>query len=403
MAVSYAIAYAATYAHDGLIGPPMVLTILADDGYYSRSEAPTNSNSRFSNFGVAIEEVNKTGLGSSAALVTAVVAAIVIHRAPIFKEALSGSIQERRDDARRKLHNLAQVVHCAAQGKIGSGFDIASAVYGSCKYRRFEPELLEKFGEPDSGRRLRVLVDEKLHSDSHYIWNYEIDDSVTIPRGLRLVMCDVDCGSKTPGMVRDVLKWRRNNQEAADALWAAIQEQNDALRDGFIRLDLRVRHLPNEYFAGPNLLVHHVSIENFARPNFGISDMPIVDDTKGYRRLHETILQMRKLTREMSRQAGVPIEPEEQTRLIDACSELKGVIGGVVPGAGGYDAVAFLVEDREDVVMRLGEFLEGWDFSTEESRARGSKGKVRLLGVRGEREGLRVESVDSEQYGTWFD
>ena len=32
--------------------------------------------------------------------------------------------------------------------------------------------------------------------------------------------------------------------------------------------------------------------------------------------------------------SGVPIEPDEQTRLLDACLEIPGVIGGGVPGGG---------------------------------------------------------------------
>lgn len=32
---------------------------------------------------------------------------------------------------RRVVHNLAQLVHANAQGKIGSGFDVAAAVYGA--------------------------------------------------------------------------------------------------------------------------------------------------------------------------------------------------------------------------------------------------------------------------------
>lgn len=34
----------------------------------------------------------------------------------------------------------------------------------------------------------------------------------------------------------------------------------------------------------------------------------------------------------MGEQAGVPIEPDEQTRLLDACIKQPGVIGGGVPG-----------------------------------------------------------------------
>lgn len=50
------------------------------------------------------------------------------------------------------LHNLAQYVHSLAQGKIGSGFDVSAAVFGSQTYRRFAVEclgdLLEKGTAP---------------------------------------------------------------------------------------------------------------------------------------------------------------------------------------------------------------------------------------------------------------
>ncbi|KXN90597.1 Phosphomevalonate kinase [Leucoagaricus sp. SymC.cos] len=52
--------------------------------------------------------------------------------------------------------------------------------------------------------------------------------------------------------------------------------------------------------------------------------------------------------RQMGVLAGVPIEPPEQTKLLDTCVALAGVIGGGVPGAGGYDAVWLLVCDPVD-------------------------------------------------------
>jgi phosphomevalonate kinase len=48
----------------------------------------------------------------------------------------------------------------------------------------------------------------------------------------------------------------------------------------------------------------------------------------------------------MSKLAGVPVEPEAQTRLLDACGQLPGVVIGGVPGAGGFDAIFLLVIDR---------------------------------------------------------
>lgn len=41
------------------------------------------------------------------------------------------------------IHNLAQLAHCAAQGKVGSGFDVSSAIWGSQLFRRFDPKVLK--------------------------------------------------------------------------------------------------------------------------------------------------------------------------------------------------------------------------------------------------------------------
>lgn len=52
-------------------------------------------------------------------------------------------LQENPSDKDYQLiHNLAQYCHCLAQGKIGSGFDVSSAVYGSQRYVRFSESVL---------------------------------------------------------------------------------------------------------------------------------------------------------------------------------------------------------------------------------------------------------------------
>jgi len=51
--------------------------------------------------------------------------------------------------------------------------------------------------------------------------------------------------------------------------------------------------------------------------------------------------------KQMGNLSGVPIEPDEQTQLLDTCVTQAGVIGGGVPGAGGYDAIWLLVCDPE--------------------------------------------------------
>jgi phosphomevalonate kinase len=84
-----------------------------------------------------IEDVNKTGLGSSAALVTALVAVLCRHFNLIERDASSTT--------KHIVHALAQFSHCIIQGKIGSGFDISAAVYGSHSYLRFDKATLQPF------------------------------------------------------------------------------------------------------------------------------------------------------------------------------------------------------------------------------------------------------------------
>jgi phosphomevalonate kinase len=342
---------------------PSSITILADDSYYTTNSSPSTSSpgtqKKFSDFGVRLSDAHKTGLGSSAALVTSLTAALLSHYLP--KEAFDITTEQ----GKRRLHNLAQIAHCAAQGKVGSGFDIATAVYGSCLYRRFSPSLLSSLPSPGSSdftTALKALVEE---SEEGSKWDVEVfKQKVKVPRGLRLVMCDVDCGSETPGMVKQVLAWRARETEEAEMLWTALHRKNEGVAAELTKL-----------------------------AESGGED---------YTALREVINEVRGYIREMSRLSGVPIEPPPQTALLDALSDIEGVVGGVVPGAGGYDAVVLLVEDKPEVLERLDEALSEWkvDVLPDEPGEGPKIGKVGRLPVREEMEGARNESV--EKYGDWI-
>lgn len=307
---------------------------------------------------MALHEAHKTGLGSSAALVTAFTAAVLSYYLPkdVFDLADEASLEI--------LHNLSQASHCAAQGKVGSGFDIASAVYGSCLYRRFSPSILSSHGDPSSpsfATNLRSLV------EGGQKWDTEIRKAaIKMPRELRLVMCDVDCGSQTPGMVKQVLAWRKENQEEADRIWGALQKGN-------------------EEFAAELTRLATASEANG-------------DGTARYEKLRELIKTNRQLIRQMSLASRVPIEPPQQTALIDTCSAVPGIIGGVVPGAGGYDAIVLLLEDKEEVIEELKKVIDEFKVHPE-TDDRVKIGKVGLLGVREDMIGVRQE--DPELYQDW--
>lgn len=327
------------------------ITILADDDYYSQNN-PKEKTDGFTNFNIPLFDAHKTGLGSSAALVTAFTAAVLQHYLPTDIFSLDSDVGQDR------LHNLAQAAHSAAQGKIGSGFDVASAVYGSSVYRRFSPSILSSIGESSQqgfAQKLRAVVEDQSR------WDTEVTKSaVAIPKGVRLVMCDLDCGSKTPGMVKQVLAWRKDNPEVASALWGELQSKNEALARALVAADSR-------------------------------------SESNGYTQLSAHILDVRRLVQDMSQKSAVAIEPAVISKLLDAASAVEGVIGGVTPGAGGYDAVALLIEDKPEVIERLESFLKTWQDA--QSQQSNEIGKVQLLSVSGEMEGARVEPT--ERYKAW--
>jgi phosphomevalonate kinase len=65
----------------------------------------------------------------------------VVDAAHLSSNTLSTTKESTNDLA--LIHNTSQFIHCLAQGKVGSGFDVSSAVYGSQVYRRFGPEIIE--------------------------------------------------------------------------------------------------------------------------------------------------------------------------------------------------------------------------------------------------------------------
>lgn len=345
------------YRRPNLSIKPCKVVILADNDYYSHggpagnhanTTSPGSSSSttpqppgRFASFPVALTKAHKTGLGSSAALVTSLTAALLAHYLPV------GTFDASTNEGKMVLHNLAQAAHCAAQGKVGSGFDVAAAVWGSCLYRRFSPSVLAGLGEVggrDFGSRLEALV----HNEPQ-VWDVQIEkQGVSLPAGVAVRMCDVDCGSQTVGMVKQVLKWRSDNPDAAKMLWDDLQSRNEelaaVLKDGKVK-DIRA-----------------------------------------------AVAAIRELIRKMGTESGVPIEPESQTELLDALESVEGVYAGVVPGAGGFDALALLVKDDSETTARLEEFLAKW------SKEKG--GRVSLLAVKGEMEGVRMEKA--EDYQGWI-
>ncbi|KAI0745379.1 Phosphomevalonate kinase [Earliella scabrosa] len=330
------------------------ITIVGDNDFYSQRAQLTAQNlpptlqslaklPPFNKTGVRLTDVHKTGLGSSAALITSLVSGLLLHLNVISSDSFAIEGGTETASAGRKLaHNLSQYIHCLAQGKVGSGFDVSAAVFGSQLYTRFDPSVIAPLmNDTGSNQPLNPII-----SPSNPAWNYRVEP-FKLPPHTRLMLADVDAGSDTPSLVGKVLKWRKENSTEAKARWDAIDALNQRLAKTLSALTATEAKDPIVYRKAVKYISTIQSVQWLANPriteNQSVSDFKAV--IEAFVEVNAIAEDIRAQMREMGKLSDVPIEPPEQTALLDVCVSVAGVIGGGVPGAGGYDAIWLLVCD----------------------------------------------------------
>ncbi|KAH1112903.1 hypothetical protein GLYMA_04G237000v4 [Glycine max] len=276
-------------------------------------------------------EVAKTGLGSSAAMTMAVVAAL-LHYLDVVKLSSSKDHRERKDVADLDMvHKIAQTAHCIAQGKVGSGFDVSSAVYGSQRYVRFSPEVISSTKVADIAVPLSDGITEIIKGN----WDHDTTE-FSLPPLMSLLLGEPGTGgSSTPSMVGAVKKWQKSDPQKSLDTWTRLSEANSALEMQLNLLSKLAKEQWNAYKSvidSCSMLRPDKWIEQASEPN----KEAVIKALLGAK---EAMLGIRYHMRLMGEAAGVPIEPEPQTQLLDATMNLEGVLLAGVPGAGGFDAV----------------------------------------------------------------
>ncbi|KAK9275077.1 hypothetical protein L1049_022336 [Liquidambar formosana] len=142
-------------------------------------------------------------------------------------------------------------------------------------------------------------------------------------------------GSSTPSMVGAVKKWQKSDPQKSLETWRKLSEANAALESQLNMLSKLAEEQWDAYKCVINSCAMHRSqkwMEHATEP----SQQGVIKALLGAR---DAMLGIRCHMRQMGEAAGIPIEPESQTRLLDATMDMEGVLLAGVPGAGGFDAV----------------------------------------------------------------
>ena len=347
---------------------------------------------------------HKTGMGSSAALVTSLVASLLYY------------FFDQKDEL--LIHNLAQTAHSLAQGKIGSGFDVSAAVYGSQIYSRFsqaliQPLLQEFSSDQNTGTSsyLTVQFANQLHQCVHASWD-TTQKPFTLPQGLEIIMADVCGGSESPSMARKVLQWHKSYQQTKDKdgnnnnndnedggdddddYWEGLRKINLELYNLFTELQTKMNAMDSQEIQKTLHVLSTTSADQWQEANNASSEL-----SSQIAAIREAFFESRSLLKAMGEVANVPVEPDEQTSLADATMDIPGVIAAGVPGAGGFDALFSLyikgetTEKSDSVRDSIAKLWGEWK-GDEESSKNDEETIVSAMGVRAVAwgEGLQVES-----------
>ncbi|KTW26125.1 phosphomevalonate kinase [Pneumocystis carinii B80] len=358
--IYYALIYSLFYCNPYNM-QDLYITILADNDYYSQIE-PRSGLCRYKKFDFPIEKVHKTGIGSSSALMTSMIAALVVHLS-------EGKIDIEQTQNKWIIHNLSQIAHCSVQEKIGSGFDIAAACFGSCLYRRFDPAIIDSVGEHTSSQFKKQLT-KVVES----LWDISIEE-LDFPPGLGVILVDRNEGTTTSNMARNVMEWKNKDIEA-NSIWEELKKMNNLFYKTLNEMTNASRQFTSDYYE-----VLKIS----GQVSWDEDKMKFEDKTKQfiYDILYNLYFQLKSIREQLKIigiKSNVPIEPSSQTLLLDKCSKIPGVLGVGIPGAGGYDAIFCIVIQQSNAKKDISSIkLDDTDLS--------------ILLSKEEHSGLKVENI----------
>ncbi|MCX6814414.1 MAG: phosphomevalonate kinase [Candidatus Aenigmarchaeota archaeon] len=231
----------------------------------------------------------KIGFGSSAAAVVSTVGAILTFH---------GMDLDKRD-TKDLVYKLATIAHYFAQGKVGSGFDVAASTYGGIfVYKRFDPKWL--VGQMESGKTVKQVTDSQ--------WPGFMAEQLKIPDDFRLLVAWTKESASTVNLVKEMDKFKASDPKEYKRLYDSI-----------------------------------ASLVAESIPAWKESDR---------KKIIQNLNRNEKILRELGQKSNLPIETGDLRKLSEIAQ--KNGAGGKLSGAGGGDcgiAVCFDQKTADKIVQ----------------------------------------------------
>lgn len=220
------------------------------------------------------------------------------------------------------IHLLSQITNTIAQNKIGSGFDISTAVYGTQIFTKFSEKIitesiLKYFSDLEESIIKEKIEFSKVLSDFQL---YERNLSCFSISNHKLFMMDFTLGSDTRILVAKVKEFLKGSHEFIQKFYEISNEMTGKLIE-FLENKTKVKEV-------------HV------------------------KEIKEMNLKYRKTMKKLGILSNVAIEPDVITVIINFFIEFEpNFVYFICPGAGGYDAACCLLSKESIIDFKIYENL----------------------------------------------
>ncbi len=212
----------------------------------------------------------KVGFGSSASSTVATIAAVL--------ELHGLHIEKNRD----VIYKLAALAHYRAQGKLGSGFDIAASTFGGV-FSYIAPDLAKVTAELHAGTSVRKIAEMR--------WPLLHVQALEVPHDACIAVGWTKSSASTVELIGKVNEWKSRNPGGYNGHMERISEIIDRLLQAW--------------------------------------------KLKDREQIMDRLRENRKVLQDFTREAGVSIESEDLKKLADIAEQLGAA--GKLSGAGGGD------------------------------------------------------------------